>query len=87
MKISELIQHLEKIKEHSGDGEITISVRDYYSRYGSPASLFIETTGGIWTGVHTVRNGDNIYTLIDAHIDDYKDFDGTIKHPKITFRK
>ena len=86
MKISQLIEELQRVMESSGDGEVSISVRDYYSRYGHSAKLSIDTSGGLWGGVHTTRNGDDIRTVLDAHLQDYKEIDGTIKHPKVTFR-
>lgn len=85
MTISELIQHLEKIKENGrGDHQVQFSVQDHFSKYGQIALPYFSTDGNLWTGVHSHNNT----TTLGIYLQDRKDFTtGEIKHPKITFRK
>lgn len=83
MKISEMIAHLEKIKESSGDTEVVFEVRDYFSRYGFLATPGFDTEGCIWPGV----NGNGRTTNLTIHLEDQQYPYEDVKHPKVTFRK
>lgn len=81
MKISELIEQLEYLKENHGDNEICVSVRDYYSRYGSRARFAYSPErhkNAMWEGTFT----NNGVTTLDLHL-----LSEDNKNPKITFRK
>ena len=83
MKANELIKVLEILRDKHDNPEIVISVRDYYSVYGSRATINVEASGCLWTGIRSNKG----VTALDAHLEEYIDFDGTAKKPKITFRK
>lgn len=81
MKISELITQLEFLKERGGDCDITLYVKDHYSRYGSPAKFGYNPSSPhshLWDGTFTNNGSLNI----DIHLDSQEG-----KNPKITFRK
>jgi|GEM_PF-5851149 len=79
MKTSELKKVLETLIEKHGDQEIRIDVRDYFSKYGSYATIDVDTTGHIWHGIFCPTENE---VRLDVHLED--NIDG--KHPKITFR-
>jgi hypothetical protein len=84
MKVTEMIQQLENILEQHGDNSIEICVGDHYSVGGHRASIEIDTSGCMWTGVRS--NGHT--TILDVHIEQQTDCDtGDVKFPKVTFRK
>ena len=83
MKVSELIKVLNIIEEKHGDNEIHISVRDYYSVYGSFATIDLKTNGSMWQGIRT----SNKITTLDVHLENDETFEGQTKYPKVTYRK
>lgn len=85
MKISELIQKLESLKEKHGDNKLRFTVKDYYSVYGEEMTTGLkcgESTNlpSDWGGV--VSNGNGLTTIqfsLSANTEG--------KNPKIIFRK
>ena len=84
MKISQLIEKLESLKQNHGDNEISFSVHDEFTKYGYPAVTYLkagETTGlpTDWNDVST--NKDSGISTIHFHIQK-----SDSKRAKITFR-
>ena len=81
MTVQQLIDSLSKINP---DNEITVSVHDYYSVYGADAEIIFHE--GLTSGDMATMTNDK-YTSLQVSLSNYKEFDGTRKHPKITYRK
>ena len=83
MKISDLINKLEILKEKHGDNELRFTVQDDYSRYGESMQTFLQVgDNGNTFDWFDVITRDN-HTTINFHLDSGSDG----KKPKITFRK
>lgn len=79
MKTSDLIAALQKNLETVGDLDIAIDVRDFFTKYGREASINLDTSGVIWSGIG--NNTDLGITWLTVHLKDNEDG----KHPKIMF--
>lgn len=80
--VGEIIAYLETMPK---DTKVRISVRDYYSQYGSSAHFMdFSMESGIWN--HNISGGE---LTISAFLDNKQPYsdDEVVKYPKITFRK
>jgi hypothetical protein len=79
MTISDFIYSLQTMQEKYGDLELSFSVKDYYTTYGTEMRLNLDP---VKHHLGYVSNGD-VITITGFSL---KDEMVTGKHPKITFR-
>lgn len=80
MKLSEYIEHLQKIQARlDSDPQVAAEVTDYFSRYGSSATMKIDA-GASMGGGYRVNDS---YIVLNVHLTE--NYEG--KHPKVMFRK
>ena len=81
MKVKKFKKLLER---YDDDVEISFYVKDFYSIHGIEGRVFgWNPNDTIWTGYRKIDNR----LLIDIKLNDKETYSGTVKHPKITFRK
>ena len=87
MKVKELKKLVDFLAEQHPENEVLFSVSDYYSGLEFDATVRARYEKGrnfyssVWTNIDTNT------TRITVDLKEKKEFDGTIKQPKITFRK
>jgi hypothetical protein len=79
MKLSQLIQNLQKQLDSAGDVNVEIDVKDFYTSYGNRATILESANNWNFTSYVDAVG----HVIINANLK--KDINGA--NPKITFRK